>query len=115
MLIARVIGDISATRKDASHEGRKILLVQPLDLDGSDRGAPVVAVDTVNAGLNDKVLLVQDGYAAFTALGLKPSPIDCAVLGVIDQIELVSDLFDAPPVLAHAAPAAKKQNKKHRT
>jgi len=115
MQIARVIGDISATRKDASHEGRKILLVQPLDLDGSDRGAPVVAVDTVNAGLNDKVLLVQDGFAAFSALGLKPSPIDAAVLGVIDQVELISDFFDPPPVLAHAAPAAKKKNKKHHT
>lgn len=114
MRIGRVIGDISATRKDASHEGRKILLVQPLDLDGSDRGVPVVAVDTVGAGLNDRVLLVQDGFAAFSALGLKPSPIDCAVLGVIDQVELVSDLFDRPPVLAGAAPAAKKQNKKHR-
>lgn len=97
MQIARVIGDISSTRKEASHEGRKILLVQPLDLDGSNRGAPVVAVDTVNAGLNDRVLLVQDGYAAFTALGLKPSPIDCAVLGVIDHVELISDLFTPPP------------------
>ena len=99
MQIARVIGDISATRKDASHEGRKILLVQPLDLDGSNRGAPVVAIDTVNAGLNDRVLLVQDGYAAFSALGLKPSPIDSAVLGVIDQIELIPELFDAPLVV----------------
>lgn len=115
MLIARVIGDISATRKDASHEGRKILLVQPLDLDGSERGAPVVAVDTVNAGLNDRVLLVQDGYAAFSALGLKPSPIDCAVLGVIDQVELLSDFFDVRPPVAAAAPAAKKQNKKNRS
>jgi len=114
MQIARVIGDISATRKDASHEGRKILLVQPLDLDGSDRGAPVVAIDTVNAGLNDKVLLVQDGYAAFSALGLKPSPIDSAVLGVIDQVELVSDFFDVPPAVLAASPAAKKQHKKHR-
>jgi len=114
MLIARVIGDISATRKDASHEGRKILLVQPLDLDGSNRGAPVVAVDTVNAGLNDRVLLVQDGFAAFSALGLKPSPIDTAVLGVIDQVELISDLFDVPPAAA-TAPPAKKQNKKHRS
>ncbi|HEY3439596.1 MAG TPA: EutN/CcmL family microcompartment protein [Paludibaculum sp.] len=114
MLIARVIGDISATRKDASHEGRKILLVQPLDLDGSNRGAPVVAVDTVNAGLNDRVLLVQDGFAAFSALGLKPSPIDSAVLGVIDQVELISDLFDVPAAAA-TAPPSKKQNKKHRT
>ena len=114
MQIARVIGDISATRKDASHEGRKILLVQPLELDGSARGAPVVAIDTVNAGLNDRVLLVQDGFAAFSALGLKPSPIDSAVLGVIDRIELVSDVVRAPVSESETAPAAKKKNKKNR-
>ncbi|MGQ9917443.1 MAG: EutN/CcmL family microcompartment protein, partial [Bryobacteraceae bacterium] len=45
MLIARVIGDLTATQKHPSHEGRKILLVQPLNLDGSDRGAPMVALD----------------------------------------------------------------------
>ncbi len=115
MQIAKVIGDISATRKDASHEGRTILLVQPLELDGSNRGAPVVALDAVNAGLNDRVLLVQDGFAAFSALGMGPSPIDSIVLGVIDQIELVSDL--AVPMAAQpaAAPAAKKQKQKNRT
>jgi ethanolamine utilization protein EutN len=91
MLIGRVAGDLSATQKHASHQGRTILLVQPLDLDGSDRGNPVVALDGVGAGLGDRVLLIMDGYAASTALGLKLAPIDAAVVGIIDRIELAQE------------------------
>lgn len=88
MLIARVIGEIVATQKHPSHEGRKILMVQPLNLDGSDRGDAVVAFDAVNAGAGDRVLLVVDGYAAMTAVGRTQSPIDMAVIGFIDHIDL---------------------------
>jgi len=89
MLIARVIGDLVATQKTPSHEGQKLLVVQPLNLDGSDRGAPVVAVDAVQAGTGDRVLLTNDGFSAMTAVGRPHSPIDMAVIGVIDTIELV--------------------------
>ena len=58
MLIGRVIGDIVATRKHPSHEGQKMLYVQILNLDGSARGNPVLAVDAVDAGVGDDV--VQD-------------------------------------------------------
>ena len=112
MLIARVIGDITATQKHPSHEGKKILLVQPLDLDGSNRGNPVVAVDSVSAGIGDRVLLVQDGFAAFTSLGLKLAPIDSAVIGIIDHVQLESDVLAPPP--AEPGPAPKKQSKKNR-
>ncbi len=88
MLIGRVIGDITATQKHPTHEGRKLLLVQPLELDGRDRGVPVVAIDSVSAGIGNRVLLVLDGYAAFTAAGHKKAPIDAAVIGVIDSVEL---------------------------
>lgn len=118
MLIARVIGDITATQKHPSHEGKKLLLVQPLDLDGSNRGMPVIAVDSVSAGIGDRVLLVQDGFAAFTTVGLKIAPIDSAVIGVIDHIQLDLDLDPVAPQPAPAAaeprPAAKKQGKKNR-
>src|SRR5262249_14813120 len=53
MLIGQVVGDVVATQKDRSHEGRKILLVQPLNLDGSERGVPVLALDAVDAGVGD--------------------------------------------------------------
>ncbi len=90
MLIARVIGDVVATQKHASHHGRKALLVQPLNLDGSDRGDAVVALDAVDAGIGDKVLLVTEGFSAMTSVGRPNSPIDMAVIGVIDHVELTA-------------------------
>lgn len=89
MLIGRVIGDVVATQKDASHRGRKILVVQPLQLDGSDRGEPVLALDSVDAGVGDRVLLATEGFSAMTAVGRPHSPIDMAVLGVIDHVDLI--------------------------
>lgn len=88
MLIARVIGEIVATQKHPSHEGCKILLVQPLNLDGTDRGAAVVAVDAVDAGIGDRVLLVTEGFSAMTSVGRPQSPIDMAVIGFIDHVDL---------------------------
>lgn len=88
MLIGRVIGDVVATQKSASHEGRKILLVQPLNLDGSDRGEPVLALDAVDSGVGDRVLLATEGFSAMTAVGRPNSPIDMAVVGVIDSVDL---------------------------
>ena len=88
MLIARVIGDIVATQKSPSHVGRKILVVQPLNLDGSDRGDAVLALDAVSAGVGDRVLLATEGWCAMTAVGRPNSPIDTAVVGIIDEIDL---------------------------
>jgi microcompartment protein CcmK/EutM len=89
MLIARVVGELTATQKHSSHQGCKLLLVQPLNLDGTDRGDAVIAVDAVDAGAGDKVLLTTDGFAAMTSVGRPGSPIDMAVIGFIDHIELI--------------------------
>lgn len=89
MIIGRIVGDVVATQKSPSHEGRKILAVQPLNLDGSDRGEIVLALDAVDAGVGDKVLVVQEGFCAMTAVGRPNSPIDMAVVGVIDSVDLV--------------------------
>jgi ethanolamine utilization protein EutN len=89
MLIARVIGELVATQKHPSHEGCKLLLVQPLNLDGTDRGDAVVAMDAVDAGVGDKVLLATEGFSAMTSVGRPNSPIDMSVIGFIDHIELV--------------------------
>jgi ethanolamine utilization protein EutN len=88
MIIGRVIGEIVATQKHGSHNGRKALLVQPLTLDGEDRGNAVVALDAVDAGVGDRVLLIMEGFSAMTAVGRPDSPIDMAVIGVIDRIDL---------------------------
>ena len=88
MVIGKVIGDVVATQKAPSHEGRKVLVVQPLNLDGSDRGEVLLALDAVDAGVGDRVLVVTEGWSAMTAVGRPQSPIDMAVVGVIDTITL---------------------------
>jgi ethanolamine utilization protein EutN len=88
MLIGRVVGELVATQKHRSHEGCKLLLVQPLNLDGSNRGDAIVAMDAVDAGIGDKVLIATEGFSAMTAVGRPNSPIDTAVIGFIDAIEL---------------------------
>jgi ethanolamine utilization protein EutN len=69
--------------------GVKILLIQPLDLEGQPMGDVVVALDAVDAGVGDKVLAVQEGFSAMTSVGHVESPIDAAVIGVVDLVEFV--------------------------
>ena len=97
MLIARVIGELVSTHKHSSHEGRKALIVQPLELDGATRGDPVIAFDAVDAGVGDRVLLVTEGFSAMTSVGRPQSPIDMAVVGVIDRLDLDGAGTPAPP------------------
>ena len=87
MIIARVVGNIIATQKQQSHEGKKILLIQPLDLEDQPAGDVVAALDSVGAGIGDRVLAVQEGFSAMTSVGHTESPIDAAVIGVIDLVE----------------------------
>ena len=88
MLIARVVGRVVASHKSEKLEGAKLLLVQPLELDGRDRGTPVLAVDGTGAGVGDRVLLVQDGKAAQQVLGRDQAAVDAAVVGVVDSLEV---------------------------
>jgi ethanolamine utilization protein EutN len=90
MLIARVVGNVVATQKNAKLEGAKLMLVQPLDLAGAPRGGTVLAIDSVDAGVGDLVLVVQDGKAAQQALGRGTAAVDAAIVGVVDALEMVS-------------------------
>ncbi len=89
MLIGKVIGEVVATHKHSSHEGQKLLLVQPLELDGTNRGDAVIAVDSVDAGVGDRVLLIVEGFSAMTSVDRPASPIDIAVIGILDSVTLV--------------------------
>lgn len=89
MLIAKVVGTVVSTQKNAKLEGTKLLLVQPLDLQGAAKGGAVLAIDSVDAGVGDRVLLVQDGKAAQTALDRGLAAVDAAVVGVVDSVSLV--------------------------
>ena len=87
MLIGRVVGTVVATQKNHDLESTKLLLVQPLTLEGRDQGTAVLAIDSVGAGVGERVLLVQEGKAAQAALGREPAAVDAAIVGIIDTVE----------------------------
>ena len=87
MILGRVVGTVVATRKDERLIGAKLLLVRSIDPHGKDEASHMVAVDTVDAGLNDKVLVVT-GSSARMASGLKDTPVDAAIVGVVDTVEV---------------------------
>ncbi|MBX7185587.1 MAG: EutN/CcmL family microcompartment protein [Vicinamibacteria bacterium] len=87
MLIGRVIGNVVATKKNLKLDGEKLLLVQPLDLSGASKGAPLIAIDRVGVGPKERVLYTQDGRTAQQILGRGVSGVDAAILGVIDEID----------------------------
>ena len=88
MQLARVIGTVVATQKHAKFEGAKLLLVQPVTLDDQPKGAALLAVDSVGAGIYEKVLVVIEGRAAGDALGRKGAPVDAAVIGIVDTVDV---------------------------
>jgi microcompartment protein CcmK/EutM len=87
MQLARVVGTVVATRKDPRLEGKKLLVVRHIGPDGQDQSGYVVAVDTVGAGYRERVLLVT-GSSARMASGMKESPVDTAIIGIVDELEV---------------------------
>ena len=90
MLVAKVVGTVVATRKDERLESAKLLVSRPIDPSGKTDGAYLVAVDTVDAGVGETVLIVS-GSSARMATGLKDCPVDAAIVGVIDSIDMEKD------------------------
>lgn len=88
MQIARVVGTLVSTQKHKKFDGAKLLLVQPLNLDDTPRGSALLAVDGVGAGVHEKVLIVLEGRAAGEALGKKGAPVDAAVIGIVDRVDV---------------------------
>ena len=87
MILGKVVGTVVATRKDERLVGSKLLVVQTQDLQGRDEASYMVCVDTVDAGPRDRVLVVT-GSSARMASGLKDCPVDAAIVGVVDSVEL---------------------------
>lgn len=87
MFLARVVGTVVATRKDPKLEGKKLLIVVPVAPDGADEGGYHVAVDTVEAGYRETVLVVR-GSSARMAEGMKDRPVDASIVGVVDSADL---------------------------
>ena len=88
MQIGRVIGTVVSTQKHRKLDGAKLLLVQPLTLDGQPRGVAVLTIDSVGAGVGERVLIVIEGKAAGAALRRKAAPVDAAIIGIIDEVDI---------------------------
>jgi ethanolamine utilization protein EutN len=86
--LARVIGTLVATQKHPNFEGSKLLLVQPVTPGDVPQGPLLLAVDSVGAGVHERVLIVLDGKAAVEAMQRKGTPVDAAIVGIVDQVDL---------------------------
>ena len=90
MILGRVIGNVVATQKNVRYQNARVMLVQPINPDGSDRGSTLLALDSVDAGEGDTVIVVQEGWSASTAAtGEAGAAIDSAIVGVVDRIDLI--------------------------
>ncbi|CAN5717028.1 EutN/CcmL family microcompartment protein [soil metagenome] len=106
MILAKIVGTVVATRKDERLVSSKLLVARPMDPRGKAEGVYLVAVDTVDAGVGETVLIVS-GSSARMAAGLKDCPIDAAIVGIVDTVEV----HDEAPAEAHARAGAPPQGR----
>jgi ethanolamine utilization protein EutN len=88
MTLAKVIGTIVASQKNENLEGYKLLIVQPIDLEGKPLGRDVLAIDQVDAGVGDVVLMIQEGAGAQQILKRKDVPVHSIVVAVVDGMSV---------------------------
>jgi ethanolamine utilization protein EutN len=87
MLLARVEGNVVATRKHPSLEGWRLVICQPINVAGEPEGVPQIAIDSHGAGMHERVIISSDGMAARKAVGDDHSPVRWLVLGIVDEVE----------------------------
>lgn len=92
MILARVLGNVVATQKNIRYENARVMLCQQISPEGVELGNTVLALDSVDSGEGDVVLIVQEGWCASTAATGEPgAAIDSAIVGVVDRIDLLED------------------------
>jgi ethanolamine utilization protein EutN len=92
MILARVLGNVVATQKNPRYENARVMLCQQITPEGEETGQTVLALDSVDAGEGDIVLIVQEGWSASTAATKEAgAAIDSAIVGVVDRIDLLED------------------------
>ena len=89
MILCKVTGTLVATQKNEPLKTQKLLIVQPVDLQGAPIGRDLIALDSVDAGLNDTVLVIQEGSGAAQVLGNKKVPVHSVIVAVVDGMETV--------------------------
>ena len=88
MILARVVGNVVATQKDLRYEGGRIMVVRPINPDGSDASDELLALDAVDSGVGDMVVVVREGWSASTtSTGSPGAAIDSAIIGVVDTVD----------------------------
>lgn len=90
MYIGQVAGTVVATVKHPAFEGRKLLLVERLDLDGRPTADYDICVDVARAGVGDRVLVLDEGNGARQVLNMKVAPIRAVVVGIVDDVALTA-------------------------
>jgi microcompartment protein CcmK/EutM len=95
MQLAFVVGTLVATQKHRKFEGAKLLLVQPVAVDDTPRGPMLLATDTVGAGVHEKVIVVLDGRAAADAMQRRGTPVDAAIVGIVDHVDCREELLES--------------------
>lgn len=88
MLLARVEGNIVATRKHPSLEGWRLIICQPINEAGEPEGAPQIAIDPLGAGMHQRVIISSDGAAARRTVGDEHSPARWMIIGIVDELPL---------------------------
>ena len=92
MILARVLGNIVATKKNQRYDSASIMLCQQVTPEGNETAMTVLALNAVDAGVGDTVLIVQEGWGASTAAtGKAGAAIDSAIVGVVDYVDLLKD------------------------
>jgi microcompartment protein CcmK/EutM len=90
MIIAKVLGNVVATQKNHRYENARVMMCEQMTPEGDMTGHTVLALDAVDAGVGDTVLIVQEGWSASTvATGKAGAAIDSAIVGVVDRIDLL--------------------------
>ncbi|MET0625550.1 MAG: EutN/CcmL family microcompartment protein [Pyrinomonadaceae bacterium] len=92
MILARVVGNVVATQKNERYASARVMLCQPVTPSGEETGLTLLALDSVDAGVGDIVLIVQEGWGASTAAtGEQGAAIDSAIVGVVDYVDLLEE------------------------
>jgi len=91
MIICKVIGDIVSTVKNPQFEGKKLMIVQPLDLEDKPDGESFLAIDTVQAGTGDKVLVMREGGSARIVLQDNKIPVQALITAIVDEVHFLEN------------------------
>lgn len=86
MFLARVVGNLTATRKHPSFEGWRLIICQPITQQGEETGVPIVAIDAHGAGMHERVIISSDGAASRKAVGDPKSPARWMITAIVDEV-----------------------------